>query len=948
MFSSLFFTLRIAGRARYSRALLLACALALPISSPAQAQTDATLDASLDALHRSFHSPPDSSRILMRWWWFGPAATRPELTRELEQMKAAGIGGVEIAHLYPLALDDPQTGFRNTPFLSDEHLDALRFAVQEARRLGLRVDVTLGSGWPLGGPEIPVTEAAGKLRVESRTVAPGVTSAPAPFVDAGEELISAFLLPESASAEQVAGAAPLAAPVAGRYSFEAAAQLRTLLWFVSSRTGMMVKRPAAGAAGFVLDHYDRAATEAHLRAVGDRLLSAFGDQPPYAVFSDSLEDYGSDWTPALLSEFKRRRGYDLRPHLLALVMNAGPETAAVRNDWGRTLTELADENFLAPMRAWAAGHHTLLRSQTYGYPPVTLSSNRLADLPEGEGKATFEMAREFSDTRWAASAGHLFRRPVISSETWTWLHSPAFRATPLDMKAEADLHFLQGINQLVGHGWPYSPESAGEPGWRMYAAAALNAHNPWFFAMPDLTRYLQRVSFALRQGEPANEVALLLPNDDVWASFKVVFQKRASPTSSLGFDESGSNVSIDEQMDKVLGKHVIAQVLDAGFNLDFIDADAILSVGIPYRVLILPAVDRLPVATYEKILAFAQSGGIVIATGRMPATAPGLMNAEQESARLKELSQTLFHGSIATAHFVADETTLGAELAKDAPPCMKLSPATPEIGFLHRKLPDGDLYFVANTANQTRHVNAHFRDAARRAEMWDAFSGEVTGLPDPAKIDLDLEAYGSRLIYFSDAAKSAAPQPKPREIAKKDLSRDWKVTFGDTGLSREMDRLVSWSDDAQTKYYSGLATYQKTFDLPLDPAPQGTRFLLDFGAGARQPLPSPPGEHNMWAYLDAPIRDAAEVYVNGSLAGVVWHPPYRIEVTAQLRAGANELRIVVGNTAINGMAGHPLPDYRLLWAQYGKRFEPQDMQNLHPLPSGLLGPVTLIESVPAQ
>jgi len=902
------------------------------------------MDASIDELHRSFQDPPDSSRIMMRWWWFGPAATRPELTRELEQMKAAGIGGVEVAHLYPLALDNPQTGFRNTPFLSDEHLDALRFAAQEARRLGLRVDVTLGSGWPFGGPEIPVTEAAGKLRVESRTVGAGETSAQAPFLDAGEELISTFLLPGTASSEQVASAVPLLPPVAGRYRFTAAPQSRKLIWFVSSRTGMMVKRPAAGAAGFVLDHYDRAATGEHLGAVGDRLLSAFGNQPPYAVFSDSLEDYASDWTSALLSEFERRRGYDLRPHLLALVVNAGPDTAAIRHDWGRTLTELADENFLAPMRAWAAEHHTLLRSQTYGYPPVTLFSNRLADLPEGEGKATFNMWREFSDTRWAASAGHLFHRPVISSETWTWLHSPAFRATPLDMKAEADLHFLQGINQLVGHGWPYSSESAGEPGWRMYAAAALNAHNPWFFAMPDLTRYLQRVSFALRQGEPANDVALLLPNDDVWASFSAGFEKRPSPTSPLGFDESGSNVSIDEQMDKFLGKQVIAQVLDAGFNLDFIDADTIDSAGIPYRVLILPAVDRLPVTTCEKILAFALRGGIVIATGRMPATAPGLMHATEDSARLKDLSQKLFGGGITTAHFLAHETELGAELAKDLTPDMKLSPPAPEIGFIHRKLPNGDLYFLANTANETKHVSAHFRSGARHAELWDAFTGEAAGLSDPSGIDLDLEAYGSRLIFFSDGAKTAPPRPIRRETVKADLSHDWKVTFGDAGLSKEMDRLESWTDDAQTTYYSGHATYRKTFDLPLDHVPQGTRFLLDFGESSRQPLPSPPGEHNMWAYLDAPVRDAAEVYVNGKIAGVVWHPPYRIDVTALLHAGSNEVRIVVGNTAINGMAGQPLPDYRLLWARYGKLFEPQDMRDLHPLPSGILGPVTLIQS----
>jgi hypothetical protein len=903
---------------------------------------------SIAELHRQFADPPDSSRILMRWWWFGPAATNSEITRELEQMKAAGIGGVEIANLYPLALDDPATGFRNTPYLSQEHLDALRFAAQEAHRLGLRIDVTLCSGWPFGGPHIPVTEAAGKLRVEALRVEPGATSIQAPFVDTGEELLSAFLVNGSPSQQGAATPEPVPPPNAGWYTLPAAQDARTLIVFISSRTGMMVKRPAAGAAGFVMDHYDRAATEEHLRAVGDRLLSAFGDQPPYAVFSDSLEDYGSDWTPALLDEFQRRRGYDLRPHLPALVMNTGPETPAIRHDWGRTLTELADENFLAPVRAWAQEHHTLLRSQTYGYPPVTLSSNRLADLPEGEGKATFQMWREFSDTRWAASAGHLFHRPVISSETWTWLHSPAFRATPLDLKAEADLHFLQGINQLVGHGWPYSPAVAGEPGWRMYAAAAINAHNPWFLAMPDLTRYLQRVSFALRQGEPANDVALLLPNDDVWASFTAQFHKRSSPTSSLGFDETGSNVTIDESMDRFLGKQVIAQVLDAGFNLDFIDTDAIDSAGIPYRVLILPAVDRLPVSTYEEILDFARRGGIVIATGRTPATAPGLMHAEQDSARVRGISHTLFKVGMPSAHFIQDETELGAMLRKVAPPDLILSPPTPQIGFIHRKLPGGDLYFVANTANEAKHAQAQFRDTANHAETWDAFTGEVHGLPDPRNIELNLEPYESRLIFFSDAAMAASPQSEQRETLRIDLSRQWNVTFGDAGPSKNMDRLTSWTDDPRTQFFSGQATYLKSFDLPPAPAKAETKYELDFGPGIREAPPSPPGELNMRAYLQSPIREAAQVYLNGRLAGVVWHPPFQLDVTQYLQKGTNKLRIVVGNTAINEMAGRPLPDYRLLWERYGKLFEPQDMKNLRPLPSGILGPVTLIESGPAQ
>jgi hypothetical protein len=128
-------------------------------ASPAQSETN------LARLTESFAHPPDDCRIMMRCWWFGPAVTQPEVQRELEQMKAAGIGGVEIATLYPQGLDDPQTGFHNLQFLSDEHIDALHFAAAETRALGMRVDITFGSGWPFGGPHIPITQAAGEMRL---------------------------------------------------------------------------------------------------------------------------------------------------------------------------------------------------------------------------------------------------------------------------------------------------------------------------------------------------------------------------------------------------------------------------------------------------------------------------------------------------------------------------------------------------------------------------------------------------------------------------------------------------------------------------------------------------------------------------------------------------------------------------------------------------------------
>src|SRR4029077_9232295 len=242
--------------------------------------------------------------------------------------------------------------------------------------------------------------------------------------------------------------------------------------------------------------YDRAAIEQHFKSVGEPMLKALAKTPPYAIFSDSLEVYNSDWAPNFLDEFRKRRGYDLTPYMPALAGDIGERTGAVRHDWARTLTELLDQHYLAPLAEWAHSHNTKLRSQTYGTPPASLSSNSLVDLPEGEGSDW----RQFSMTRWASSASHLYGRPVTSSESCTWLNSPAFRATSLDMKAEADRHFLEGINQLIGHGWPYTAPGVEYPGWRFYAAAVFDEKNPWWIAMPDVTRYLQRVSFMMRQG----------------------------------------------------------------------------------------------------------------------------------------------------------------------------------------------------------------------------------------------------------------------------------------------------------------------------------------------------------------------------------------------------------------------------------------------------------------
>ncbi len=898
----------------------------------------AAFAAPIDELQTSFAHPPDDSRIMMRWWWFGPAVTKPELEREMRLMKEGGIGGFEVQPVYPLVLDDQAAGIKTLPFLSDEFIDALRFTSEKARELGLRFDLTLGSGWPFGGPGVTIDQAAGRLRYEHVKIDQDTTRVKIPAIGAGEKLLAVFLARNEGSSFAVDGVRELTnlkdgqveLPTIMKGSYE-------VLFFISSRTGMQVKRPAVGAEGFVLDHLNRAATDSYLKTVGDRLMQAFPSHPPYAIFCDSLEVYNSDWSNDFLDEFQKRRGYDLKPHLPALVNDMGPQTRALRRDWGITLTELLNERFLAPLHEWAKQHHTLFRIQDYGVPSAALSSNAYADLPEGEGPQW----KTLSATRWASSASHVYGHPVTSSETWTWLHSPTFRATPLDMKAEADRHFLEGINQLIGHGWPYTAPGVEYPGWRFYAAAVFDEKNPWWIVMPDIARYLQRVSFILRQGQPVSDVAIYLPNDDAWASF------------------TPGSVNLREVLAQRLGRDLIPQLVDAGYNFDLFDDGAFEQAGRiekgalvlgqnRYRVVILPNVETISPEAYRRLEEFARGGGIVIATRQIPARQPGFKFTPEGHDQVKAISKRLFEGPSALGHFVENEAThLSGELNRLLQPDVALPSAAGAIGFGHRKTSDAEIYFLANTSNARQNVKATFRVMGMKAEWWSPFDGSVS----PAKIEeqsgqgtnvvIELEPYGSRLLVFSKRVSSALPMSNaPATRPAIDLSNAWQVSFGANTEPINYTRLHSWTDDEATRYFSGTVTYEKTLTVPKEMLQDNGRVRLDFGEGqavAEQQLRS-----GMQAWFDAPVREAAVIYINDQRAGALWCPPYSLDVTSLLRAGENKVRIVVANTAINYMAGHTLPDYRLLNLRYGERFQAQDMDKVQPAPSGLLGSIRLV------
>jgi len=909
-----------------------ACVCAIPPALlfvlPAGAEQAAAQPDLLSAVRAGFASPPGDARPMVRWWWFGPAVQKDELARELRTMKAGGFGGAELQPVYALELDDSSKGFRNIPYLSKDFLDMVTFTAQTAHDLGMRLNLTLGSGWPYGGSYVPINDAAGRLRIVADVVPDGAPSLPIPSIRNGEKLLAAFLAsgtPGDYDAEHTQQLHAI-----GEYRLTLPANVsgpHVVLFFISSRTGQQVKRAAVGAEGFVLDHFSMEAIQNHLKTVADPLIDACGKNTPYSVFSDSLEVYESDWTPDFLEEFRARRGYDLTPHLPELVAGTTPEAADLRYDWGRTLAELIDEHYLTPLNTWAREHGTKFRSQSYGSPAVTLSSNALVDLPEGEGA---QWHGPFSFMRWASSADHVYGRQITSSETWTWLHSPSFRATPLDMKAEADAFFLEGSNQFVGHGWPYSPPSAGDPGWSFYAAAVFNNHNPWWIAMPDVMSYMTRMSYLMRQGSPANDIAVLLPEEDAQARFRP------------------GHVSVTDEMRFLLGPDLVPAILDAGYNLDFIDSAAIDKVGMKYYpVLVMPNVQRLPLATYRRIEAFAHRGGEVIAVKSLPSRAPGVIEGPRDSLAVEQISQALTSSGMKNVKIVASAADVGAAIrASFEKPDVVMNPVTPEVGFIHRQLHSASIYFIANTDNRPHSFDATFRAHKGGPEWWDPFTGKITGAGSGPTLHFDLAPYESRVVVFTDHPAPPPQQQATAQFSPIDLSHDWKVTFNKTGASETMQTLRSWAGDEAEKYYSGTATYTRTVEIP-EPVAHAGKVLLDFGLGS--PVPREQlHQAGTRTWYDPPLREVALVYVNGKLAGDVWHPPYLLDVAPLLHAGANELKIVVANTAINELAGRAAPDYRLLDMRYGERFTPQDMDHLEPLPSGILGPLRLISEQDAE
>ena len=420
---------------------------------------------------QTWPTPSPEAKAGTRWWWLGSAVDKTNLQWNLSEYARAGIGAVEITPLYGVQGNDKN----NIDFLSPRWMQALKDVQDISKPLGIEVDMNCGTGWPFGGPQVSLEQAACKAIFKDSIVN-------------GKNI----------------------------YRVEI------------GRTKQKVKRAAPGGEGWVVDHFDREAVRNYLERF-DKAFAESGVSYPHTFFNDSYEVYRANWTPSLFDEFLKRRGYDLRQHLPELLgdVDDGNQVLA---DYRETLSDLLYENFTLQWVDLAHRHGVKVRNQAHGSPANLLDLYAAVDIPEIEGFGLSEFGikglrtdpgmtrKNFSDVsmlKYAPSAAHVMGKPLTSSETFTWL-TEHFRTSLSQMKPDLDLMFTCGVNHVYFHGTCYSPKDDPWPGWKFYASIDMSPTNSIWRDAPYLMQYIERCQSFLQLGEPDNDFLVYLPVRDMW------------------------------------------------------------------------------------------------------------------------------------------------------------------------------------------------------------------------------------------------------------------------------------------------------------------------------------------------------------------------------------------------------------------------------------------------
>lgn len=720
--------------------------------------------------------------------------------------------------------------------------------------------------------------------------------------------------------------------------------------------------------GYALDPFDAGAFKRYWDAVVAPLIA---DAGPLAgktlkyLHTDSWEVEVANWTPTLLAEFKQRRGYELLPWLPVIagkIVNSREESNRFLHDFRRTMGDLAIANHYQLFRDRAHQHGLLIHPESGGPHAVPIDAQQCLgfdDAPMSEFWAWSWRHRIGDANRFfvkqPASAAHAYGRKLVLAEGFTTI-GPHWQETLWDnLKPSFDHACTEGLNLLVWHAFVCSPASEGMPGQQYFAGTHLNPNVTWWEKSAPFFAYINRCQALLQAGLPVADVAYYygdhVPN---FTQHKLTDPAKVLP--GYDYDVVTSEVILERMSVK--------------------DGRLVLPDGLSYRVLVLADREVISLPVLRKLKELVAAGATVI--GPKPKRAEGLKNFPQCDAEVAAIADELWgkeprrraNHQFGKGRIIAGRDGVDVEVspgvARKGGSVFRQVPARDvlrgdgvvedfalgrppgqPLDYFHRRTADADIYFVANRTNVAVGSMAFFRVADRAPEFWDPVSGKrwfaasYESKFGRCELPLELPPYGSMFVVFREPAVKhprTAADNRPRIEPLAEFAGPWTVHFP-IGWSADeqdaaklalsstrsvvFDSLVSWTarPEPGIKFYSGVATYTKTFEWKSEARNAESEVWLDLGS----------------------VRELAEVRVNGQSCGIVWAPPFRVNISKAVQPGTNSLAVDVVNFWPNRIIG----DAALPEVQRRTKTNIRKLTKDTPLiESGLFGPVRILRVAP--
>jgi hypothetical protein len=911
---------------------------------------------------QDFQAPPVEYRPWTRWWWPGGDVERAELLRELRLLSEKGFGGAEIqpftAGMNPKTYNDPDS--RVNDYGSAAYYEKLTAVLATARELGIQIDLTLGSGWPAGGEFVPLEDNVDTLLYGEMMVTGAVRMPlPAPVMPFAYAIFSpSSVLPFLMGREwtrtltyhpELAHLITVVAAKISQYgrSPDPSVLTDTLHLDVETATdigdcvrdGVLEWEPPSPGDWQIIALYTMPSGSHTLISAGkgerygvdpfdssaisryyENWLGAHPELLTYAgttlraLFSDSYEYFPQrHFADDLLSLFRERRGYDVRPLLPAVFQpgrdqhfffftglrtasdfSFGEVSKRIIYDYDLTVSDLFFKHWYPVSRMWAEQHGLQFRQQGYNPPLDVIKAAGAAHIPETEGGNELLLKR-------VASGGHLYGRPIISAEAFVFFPQGGYALTPQDYKQGIDVLMTSGVNHIIYHGTPYRWDEPGygETNWSPFMSpyggvnitSNISEADAFWKYQQTINDYAARLQVLLRQGAPDADLLVYLP------LFHSPDDARFSPALQA-IDTSGYRW-------EWVNDELIAQAEWTGTGLQ---------VGsMMFQGIVLPNVQALPVPTAEHLARLAQAGAPILIYGERPSQQPGYFDYEANDRLVADRIETIVTQAN-SAHLT--ESSALEQSIQQLPGGMICLEPNRSLRTIGRNLGDsGHLTFIRNTGEEAVTFTLRIDPTLTSCYWLDAMRGTVYAAND-GRLTGWLPGFGAIAILASpeplfadDELTDGNPVLEPVIVQRVSLA-DWTLEVD--GAVMHGAALCDWKLRDDLKFVSSVGRYATS--ITLSDIDRKRRYVLNLGV----------------------VHSAADVMVNGQAAGQAIFAPYQVDVTPYLKAGDNHIQVEVTPVLRNRLLGKALsgdPEY----VQYIRGL----FANPNPVSSGLVGPVSL-------